>query len=222
MIVFQRRIANLLAAWIALALALSIAAAIDLRHGGDLYGRLALIPDRVWRGEVWRLATWVFVELGPWSLLFGCIAIYWAGGALLAAWGARRFVRAFIGIALFTGVATAILVSLAYRDAADLWYFGGAPIGDALLVAWGLTFPTARVRIWMIVVIEGRVLAYGLCVLATLYALFYGVPYALPHLLACGAAFAVASGALPRWRRKLRVVPGGKPTERPHGPYWVN
>ena len=223
MIVFQRRIANLLAAWIALCLAMSIAAAIDFRHGGDLYARLALVPDRVWRGEVWRLATWVFVEVGPMALLFGCVAIYWAGGELLSAWGPKRFVRVFVGIALFTGVAGTILVALVFREAADVWYFGGAPMGDALLVAWGLTFPTARVRVWMIVVIEGRVLAYGLCVLAALYAIFFGVAYALPHVLACGAAFAIAGGALPRWwRRRLRVVKGGKPAERPHGPYWVN
>ena len=222
MIVFQRRIANLLAAWIALVFATSIAAAIDLRHGGDLFARLALVPDRVWRGEVWRLVTWIFVELDPKALVFGCIGIYWFGGELLAGWGPRRLVRRLGGIALFAGVATTVL-ALAFPHARHLPYFGSAAMGDALLVSWGLTFPQRQIRVWMMLVVDGQTIAYGMCALTVLYALFWGLAPVLPLVLACGAAFAIAGGALPRWwRLRMRIVKGGKPPEPPHGPYYTN
>ena len=216
MVTFARRMPRLLVAWVGLVLITTLAVAIDLRHGGELYARLWLAPDRVWRGEVWRLVTWIFVEGGPESLIFGCLAIYAFGGDLLEVWGERRFVRRLGGIALGTGVGTALVAPLV-PGAAYHGYFGAGALGDALLIAWGLAFPTRQVRIWMVLPIDGRTLAIGLALVTGAGVLFYGLAPMLPWVIAGALAFASAGRAS---RRRFRVVRGERPP--PSGPYAPN
>ena len=59
---------KLISTWIWITLVASIAAAVS----GGLMGWAALAPARIWRGEVWRLATWVFVEPGALALILTC------------------------------------------------------------------------------------------------------------------------------------------------------
>jgi hypothetical protein len=217
-ILFQRRVAPVLAGWILLLLAVSIATAIDLRTGGDLYLRLALVPARIGRGELWRLVTWSFVELDPKALVFTCVTIFWFGGELLAGWGARRFVRVFAAIGVATAIATSLL-AIVLGATYHAW-IGGWALGDALVIAWGLTYPERSVRVYSVLVLDGETLAHFTFAFTILCALFYGVVAMLPMLLAGAAAFAYGGGSLPRWlrkKRKLRSVRGGK---QPHGPYW--
>src|SRR5687768_4574650 len=54
-VIVQPRIPPITTALIVATLALSIVAAIDARAGGELYHHLALLPEAVWRGQVWRL-----------------------------------------------------------------------------------------------------------------------------------------------------------------------
>jgi membrane associated rhomboid family serine protease len=212
MVIFQRRIPNLLAGWIALALVLSIAAGIDLGRGGALYARLALVPAGVWR-EPWRLATWAFVEVGPHALFFGCIAIYVFGGDLLEAWGARRFARTVGGGVLAMGVGTALVAPLV--GGAHYGYLGAGALGDALLVTWGLTFPTRRVRMWLVLSIDGQTLAIGMTVFTGLCTLFWGLATMLPWVIATALAIAAANRG-----SRLHGVRGSKPP--PRGPYAAN
>src|SRR5450432_2596838 len=79
--------------WMLVTLAASIVAALD---GGWLASWTALAPSRIFRGEVWRLATWPLIEHGPLSIVLTCAAIYKFGGDLAVRWGERRL-RRFIG-----------------------------------------------------------------------------------------------------------------------------
>jgi membrane associated rhomboid family serine protease len=212
MVIFQPRIPNLLAGWIALALVLSIAVGTDLGGGGDLYERLALVPADVVR-EPWRLATWAFVEVGPHALFFGCIAIYVFGGDLLEAWGARRFLRTVAGGVLAMGVATALVAPLV--GAAHHAYLGAGALGDALLITWGLTFPTRQVRMWLVLSIDGQTLAIGMALFTILCTLFWGLATMLPWVIAMALAFAHANR-----RSRVRAVRGDKPPRR--GPFAAN
>jgi membrane associated rhomboid family serine protease len=213
MIIFQRRVSNLLAGWIALVLVLSIAVGVDFGRGGDLYERLTLVPSDVWR-EPWRLATWAFVEVGPHALFFGCIAIYVFGGDLLEAWGERRFARVVLGGVLAIGVATALVAPVI--GAAHHGYLGAAALGDALLITWGLTFPTRQVRMWLVLSIDGQTLAIGMTLFTLLCVVFWGLAAMLPWLVATVLAIAYTDGK----RARLRTVRGSKPP--PRGPYAVN
>src|SRR5882672_6429272 len=85
---------KLISSWIWLTLVASIAAAVS--HG--LMGWAALAPARIWRGEVWRLVTWVFVEPGALALIMTCASLYKFGGELAPRWGERLLQRFLIEI----------------------------------------------------------------------------------------------------------------------------
>ena len=103
LVVLQRRVPPLVVVLIAAVFVTSLVAALDARAGGALYDHLALVPMHVWRGQVWRLVTWVLVERSPVSLLFAAIALYRFGGDLVLAWGQGRFGRFVAAIVLIAG-----------------------------------------------------------------------------------------------------------------------
>src|SRR5688572_27122978 len=91
--IVQPRMPPVSARLLAVTLGLSLAAAIDARMGGNLYQHLALVPEGVWHGQLWRLATWPFVLGGPLGLIFTCSALYVFGSDLAVVWGPRRYLR---------------------------------------------------------------------------------------------------------------------------------
>jgi len=188
-------------------LAASLAAAIAARNGVDAYGQLALVPGDVWAGEVWRLVTWPLVEASPWALVSGCIALYWFGGQLAGAWGARRFAAYVAGIVLFAGVGTALLARVV-PSAWILPHLGGFALGNALVIAWALQFPDRTIPVHMLLHLGGPTLAYGIVAITVLFAVFYSVALVLPELLAgCGALLYMNDGvgAMKRRARSMLV-----------------
>jgi membrane associated rhomboid family serine protease len=218
----QRRVHPLIAGLILATLLTSVVCAVDARQGGALYHWLALVPERVWHGELWRLVTWTLVEGSALGLVFTCISLYWFGGALLSVWGPRRFARYLATIVLVAAVGTC-LVSLWMSVARYLPQLAGVAVTDALVIAWAFQFPERQVRIYGILPLGGETLAHVTLWITGLFALFYGVVWFLPDLIAGLAALAIATG-MPRrlWRRirerRFGVVPGG----RHGGPYAPN
>ncbi len=177
---FSPTVAALLAATFALSLGAALA---------DGFGALALVPDRVWRGEVWRLVTWVFAVPGPRALVATAVVLYWFGGELAASWrepGLRRFVAAIVGV---TGVGTLALTAM-IPAARHLPYLGSWALCDALVIAWALEFPDRRLRVYGVLSIGGPALAYGTAGLTALAAIYLGPIIVLPELLAAITALA--------------------------------
>lgn len=186
-------------------LAVSLAAAIAVRAGIDAYGHLALVPAALWAGELWRLLTWPLVEASPWALVSGCIALYWFGGQLAGAWGARRFAGYVAGIVLVAGVGTAVL-ALLVSAAWSYPHLGGFALGNALVVAWALQFPDRTIPVHMLLRVGGPVLAYGIVAMTVLVAVFYSVAIVLPELLAGFAALLYMNGGLAAMQRRARAA----------------
>jgi membrane associated rhomboid family serine protease len=220
--VFERRLPPVIAGLIGLVLVSSLAAALD----PTLYERLALVPDRVWHGELWRLVTWPFIATGPLSLIFAVLELYWFGGGLLREWRPARLLRFVVAIVLISGVGTCLL-ALVLPPAWWMPYLGTTALGTAILIAYGLQFPRAHIRLWLIAVISGEALAYFLLALTALVAIFYGPAVVLPSLIASLATWLYMTGAPTRWYRsfqrrrargKLSIIPG----DRHGGPYAPN
>src|ERR1700722_18848730 len=76
---------------LSLVVGLSLAVAFGDRHAGSIFALVALVPSHVWRGEVWRLVTWPFIEQGPVGLIFTCLLVWWFGRDLADEWGSSRF-----------------------------------------------------------------------------------------------------------------------------------
>jgi membrane associated rhomboid family serine protease len=217
-VIVQRRVPPVTAALIAVTLLLSMAVAIDARQGGELYRRLALSPEAIWRGEVWRLATWPFIHGRPLSLIFACVSLWAFGSDLLIAWGPRRYLRYLAVIVLVAGVGTS-LIALLMPAARWALYFGGMVLGDALVIAWARQFPYSPVWVYFVLLLRGSAVVAIIVAATLIFAVYYGIAFVLPELLAIGAALLYMSRTGRRaWltlrlrlvRRRLRVVRGGR------------
>jgi membrane associated rhomboid family serine protease len=154
--------------------------------GGWLAYWAALEPSRIWRGEIWRLVTWPFVELTPLSLILTCVAIYHFGGELSYRWGERRLRRFAIELVLAAGVVTCLLDAAFHHGVARC---GGWAIADALVIAWARQFPTAVLQFYGVLKLQGRSIVQLVVATSIVYALYAGPIAMAPELVAClGAA----------------------------------
>jgi membrane associated rhomboid family serine protease len=163
-------------------IALSLAIAFGERHAGSLYDHVVLSPSRVWQGQVWRLATWAFVEPSAIGLIFQCVSLFWFGRDLASVWGGRRFLHVY-GILAVGIAATLCLVARVDSSVLGAGYVGGWPLTSALVVAWGLTFPDRVVRIYFILPIRGRVLAWLTVAFTVVFAIYEGWKDLAPELV---------------------------------------
>ncbi|HMG56362.1 MAG TPA: hypothetical protein VK601_22840 [Kofleriaceae bacterium] len=174
---------KLVSAWITAMLVASIVAAVD---GGWLAEWAAFAPSRIWRGEVWRLVTWVVIQRGPIALVVTCICIYKFGGELAVRWGdrrLRRFMIEVLGVAA-VGAAVAALVS---KTAWHAYRFGGWAVDDVLVIAWARQFPDRTVALYGLLPLQGRRLIAVTVGITGVCAIFVG-PFAMAlELLACAA-----------------------------------
>lgn len=197
-------------------------------------GLFALWPAAIVSGEVWRLASWAFVQGDPFGLLFVGFMFWWLAPQLLYGWGERRFLLRTLGMTLGAGLATT-LVALVW-PAAGAPHLGAWPVVNALLVSWAMRHPDAQVNIWGVLPVTGRTLALLVVGGTVLYALFGGPGAFIPHFAAMGIAYALSRGlgagqvfrqAQEGWResakrrraRHLKVV---KKDGKDDKPTWMN
>jgi len=157
-----------------------------LAHAGiPLIAAAALEPERVLRGELWRLVTWTFFELNPIGLIFACLLLAWLGRDLSAAWGHWRFVGVYLGFAAAVAVATC-LVGLAWPSVRLQSYATAWAMGDAILIAWAIHFPGRQILLYFVIPIAGRNLVYITIAGTALFALFSHPVLYVPHFIAIG------------------------------------
>jgi membrane associated rhomboid family serine protease len=218
----------------ALTVLLSIASVLGAKFGAAFPSWLVLQPELVWSGQVWRLVSWIFVELQPINLIFAVMVLYWVGRDLTFAWGTRRFLLTYFGIAAGAALATCLLARVFPGFLAGAVWSGPWPIIDAMVVAWALLNPDRQIMLWFVLPVSGRGLLY-LTIGGTLaFTIWVGLVALLPHLLAEALMLAYANEVfarrlLQRYRlwgferrartRRLKVVgrrDGGGP------PTWLN
>jgi membrane associated rhomboid family serine protease len=161
----------------------SLVVAFGSRHGASLFELGALVPERVWGGQLWRLVTWGFIEPSPLWLLFTCLMLFWVGRDLVQTWGTGRFTRSFFAVVLAASVGTC-LIALVDPPVRTQAFIGAWPVVGALVVAWGLYHPWRVVRIWFVLPLRGYVLAWLTVGLTVAYAIYSGWESHLPSLLA--------------------------------------
>jgi membrane associated rhomboid family serine protease len=148
-----------------------------------LIALLDLQPERVFRGELWRLVTWTFLELSPIGLIFACLLLAWLGRDLSSAWGHWRFVGVYLGFAAAVALATC-LVALAWPAVRALSYATAWAMCDAILIAWAIHFPSRQILLYFVLPIGGRNLVILTIAGTALFALFSHPVYYIPHFVA--------------------------------------
>ncbi len=194
-----------------------------------------LYPSLVFEGQVWRLFTWVLVELDPLGLIFACLGLFWFGNELARVWGPGRLLAAYFGIAGAAGLVTC-LAAAAWKPLAALPFLGPWTVVSALIVAWAVVFPTRDIFVYFVLPLHGRNLVLATFAGTALYALLGGGLRLVPHfaaqllvLAALGRSpfgglwsklrFEIAYRGWKRRSRRLHEVP--RPP-RDDGPRWFH
>jgi len=193
-----------------LTIGLSLLVAFGDRHAGSLFELVSLTPGEVWHGQLWRLVTWPFVEVGPVGLIFTCLFLFWFGRDLAEEWGSRRLLAVLGGVTLAAGVCTCLVAQLD-RPVLEARYLGGWALTTAMVVAWGLWFPHRIIRLFFVLSITGWWLAWLTVALTVVYAVYAGWQGLLPDLLAEGAilAWLFRRPVVARWA-KARAALGAR------------
>jgi len=201
----------------------------------------ALVPAEVWRGQVWRLVTWVFLQEDPIGLVFGCLSIYWFGGPLCKAWGPRRFLLVYLSLAVGTGVLVTLIGHFLWAQVGAGAYIGMWPLAEALIIAYAILFPNQPIFVAFVLPMQGQMLIVATFAGITLYAIYYGFALFVPHYIAATAMLTYLGGLRNiylRWKlNKLatqRSRPAGKvipmrpnkdsddDPSKPGGKRWLN
>ncbi len=117
----------------------AVVAAVAERQGLPLVGWAVLEPEAFWRGQVWRIVTWAFVDGSAIELALRLALTYWLGRDLASALGALRFIQRYFLFVAATGAATCALARAVPPLLGEAW-LGGWPIVEALTICWATTF----------------------------------------------------------------------------------
>jgi membrane associated rhomboid family serine protease len=184
---------------------LSLSVAFGDRHAGAIFDFVSLLPAEVWRGQLWRLITWTFVEPSPIGLIIGCLMLFWFGGDLAGEWGSRRFLVVLGGVMLAAAVGTCLIAQVD-PPVRHHPYLGSWALTTAMVVAWGLWFPDRVVRFYFVLPIKGYWLAWLTVAITVVYAVYSGWTRFLPELFseASVLAWLFRKSILSRWTKARR------------------
>ena len=114
-------------------------------------------PERILKGEVWRLVYFIFVQQSHsfWELLFFYF-YYWIGNVLEKEWGTPRFNIFLISGVLLTAVYGFIIYFITKQSIAVTTYF----IYLSMFFSFATLFPDVQVLFMFIIPIKVKWLAY--------------------------------------------------------------
>lgn len=180
---FGGRVPPIIGALIIVTALLSLLIAPGLALGTPLALWAMLIPGEVARGQLWRLATWVFFAREPIGLLFAGLSLYWFARDLLSAWGTRWFLGLYFGIAAAVGLLVTGATLLLHGRGAGLVVFSGAEaMSTALIVLWALSYPDRTINFFLVLPLQGRNLVLVVLGATALFAAYSGLTAMLPEI----------------------------------------
>jgi membrane associated rhomboid family serine protease len=183
--VAREEASSLVVGWTVVLVAVSLVA----HASGWIVGVLAFEPDRVLRGELWRLVTWIFVEESLTRVVVTCLLLHRFGHGLAHAWGERALARYMTVILVGVAVATTLL-AVVLPPVQSTVTIGGWAVRAALLIACARQFPDRDLLLGDLPVARGPTMIACVVGVTGLLALVGGVLTSLPELLTCAAACA--------------------------------
>jgi membrane associated rhomboid family serine protease len=156
----------------------------------DMSVYLALIPGAVLQlGWVWQPITYMFVHANLQHLLFNMLGLFFFGTAVERSLGTKEFVLFY----MLTGVLAGLFSLLAFSigGALSVRLVGASGAVYAVLLAFAVINPRARIYIWGILPVPAPVLVAGYTAIE-LWSELFGVGGNVAHLTHL-AGFAVAA-----------------------------
>jgi membrane associated rhomboid family serine protease len=152
--------------------------AVAVNWGGaseDLFYLFCGNTERILHGEVWRLLTAPIMHtprgtISP--ILFAILGLFFLAPSLEERWGAARMLRFLVlsGVIAY-GFQMLFEVVLPARAAHRLvgeYWFGSAPVLEAVAVAWALSFKGQTVRMWFVIPVSATGMVIFIAVMSLL------------------------------------------------------
>lgn len=192
---------------------------LDMISGGLASYWLAFAPGAIFRGQVWRLVTFVFVPLFS-DLLYLALSLllyYFLGNQLERAWGSTRFTVYYL-----LGVLLTVLCGLALWFTPFRWHLGVVNmhyVNLSLFLAFASLYPDMQFRIYFIIPIRGKWLALVYAAMVVIDVVRYAL--AGQYVLAAVPVISLLNWLLFFWEdlfrggQKARVRVQRKSTQKP-------
>ncbi|PNT93287.1 hypothetical protein CDQ83_07155 [Clostridium thermosuccinogenes] len=119
---------------------------------GSLVSKLMLYPDRVMKGEVWRLITYIFIppSTSPFWILFTLYFYYMVGSALENEWGSFKF-----NVYYLVGMIGTTISSFITGAAGTAYY-----LNMSLFLAFAFIYPDYQILIFFFLPVKMKYLAW--------------------------------------------------------------
>ena len=132
---------------------------LDLFSSGSFSPMISFIPAMIFRGQVWRLLTFVFVPVASSPLFFvlSVVLYYFLGAQLERAWGSGRF-TVYYGLGVLFNVVLGLALGLtAWRDypVVNMYY-----VNMSLFFAFATLYPDAQFMVFFIIPVKAKWLAW--------------------------------------------------------------
>ena len=149
---------------------------LDLFSKGAASAMLGFDMGLVLHGEIWRLVTWLITPEGgsPFWVLVGLFFYYSIGTSVEECWGTAKFTLVCLCSAALTVVFA--FVSLLWDKSPSI---STGPLYRILFLAFATLYPTAMIRIQLILPIQAKWLAVLYVVLTVLNIFQFGLWYLL-------------------------------------------
>ncbi len=216
-----------------------IVSGLAANYAGNVAQFLSYVPvvsEKVRAGEVWRLATYALMHdlTNPMHLLFNGMAIFFFGRSLEERWGAGRYL---LFLLLTVVVGGTFVVGAGWLGIGTGSAIGASAFAEGLIVAWGLLYRDAQVRLFFAIPVKGITMVWFAAAMWVLDAVSQSPNSAAAHLGGMLTAVVLVMGVWrPNavkdwwWRMKAKatkkkqpdlfVVP--RPPKRDDDKKWVN
>ncbi len=173
----------------------------------DLSGLLAFDRDKIFAGEIWRVATMFFAEaqfgkpsiINILLLIFAVNFIFMVNDGLEEAWGSFK-----TSLFCYTGILLTLAASFLYPVAVP---FGGAMLFSSALLAFATLFPKVEILLFLIIPVQIRFI--GMFLAFVILMTVISLPILLPFYLATLVNYFVWA-AIPALKGKALVLDASK------------
>lgn len=170
----------------------------------DLVQFMGLSPHMFFKGHIYQLVTYSFVQTGLLGAVFNCLIVWFIGGDLELSWG-RTFYRKFLGLTILATGGFYLLVSFVFWGTGGTYTFLGLQsLCLALLVAYAMVNPDRHLTFMFLFPMKAKYFCMLLCVLE-----IYGVLVSAYAQSAWAHLFSIAFSFL--YLRYLSGKAQGKP-----------
>lgn len=154
---------------------------------------IGLSASGLFRGFIYQLITYPFVETNILTVVFNCLVVWLIGGELERNWGQKIYVRFLALTVLCVGLIFALVNLLFFFGTPN--YFaslhGLSGINFALLIAYAMLFPDRPMAFMMIFPMKAKTFCWILVAMEAYFAVFSSIRSSWAHLLAMGISFLI-------------------------------